>query len=130
MVGHAGPAAVLGASLQADADEDTLVIWGGEFGRTPMVETNAALGRSQGRDHHPQACTRWMAGGGLKKGMTHDRTDDLGFHPAEGAAHAHEVQATILHLPGFDHEKLTVRHAGRDFRRTDVHGKVVRQILA
>jgi hypothetical protein len=110
--------------------DDTLVIWGGEFGRTPMVETNPALGRSLGRDHHPQAYTMWMCGGGLKKGITHGKTDDLGFHPAEGAVHVHDLQATILHLLGFDHEKLTFRHAGRDFRLTDVFGKVVKEILA
>ncbi len=110
--------------------DDTLVIWGGEFGRTPMVETNPALGRSLGRDHHPQAYTMWMCGGGLKKGVTHGQTDELGFHPAEGAVHVHDLQATILHLLGFDHERLTYRHAGRDFRLTDVFGKVVKEILA
>jgi hypothetical protein len=109
---------------------DTLVIWGGEFGRTPMVETNPALGRSLGRDHHPQAYTMWFAGGGVKPGLTHGSTDDLGFHVAENPVHVHDVQATILHLLGFDHEKLTYRYAGRDFRLTDVHGKVVRDILA
>jgi uncharacterized protein (DUF1501 family) len=110
--------------------DDTLVIWGGEFGRTPMVETNTALGRSQGRDHHPQAYTMWMAGGGLKRGLTYGATDDLGFHIAENPVHVHDLQATILHLLGFDHEKLTFRHAGRDFRLTDVHGKVVKGLLA
>jgi hypothetical protein len=109
--------------------EDTLVIWGGEFGRTPMVESNASLGRSQGRDHHPQAFTMWMAGGGLKKGLTYGTTDDLGFHVAENPVHVHDLQATILHLLGFDHTKLTFRHAGRDFRLTDVHGNVVKDIL-
>jgi hypothetical protein len=106
------------------------VIWGGEFGRTPMVESNAALGRSLGRDHHPQAYTMWLAGGGLKKGIVHGETDDLGFHIVKDAVHVHDLQATILHLLGFDHEKLTFRHAGRDFRLTDVHGKVVKGILA
>jgi hypothetical protein len=110
--------------------DDTLVIWGGEFGRTPMVETNAVLGRSLGRDHHPQAYTIWMAGGGVKKGLTYGATDDLGFHVAEDPVHVHDLQATILHLLGFDHERLTFRHAGRDFRLTDVHGKVVRALLA
>jgi uncharacterized protein (DUF1501 family) len=110
--------------------DDTLVIWGGEFGRTPMVESNAALGRSLGRDHHPQAYTMWLAGGGLKKGHVYGSTDELGFHVAENPVHVHDLQATILHLLGFDHEKLTFRHAGRDFRLTDVHGKVVKGILA
>jgi uncharacterized protein (DUF1501 family) len=110
--------------------DDTLVIWGGEFGRTPMVETNTALGRSLGRDHHPQAYTMWMAGGGIKPATTYGATDDLGFHIAENPVHVHDLQATILHLLGFDHEKLTFHHAGRDFRLTDVHGKVVKGIIA
>jgi hypothetical protein len=110
--------------------EDTLVIWGGEFGRTPMVESNVALGRSLGRDHHPQAFTMWLAGGGIKPGMSYGATDELGFHIAENHVHVHDLQATILYLLGFDHEKLTFRHAGRDFRLTDVHGQVVKQILA
>lgn len=110
--------------------DETLVIWGGEFGRTPMVETNPALGRSQGRDHHPQAFTMWMAGGGIKPGMTIGATDEFGFHIVENPIHVHDIQATILHTLGFDHERLTYHHAGRDFRLTDVHGKVVREILA
>jgi len=109
---------------------DTLVIWGGEFGRTPMVETNALLGRSQGRDHHPQAYTMWLAGGGVKAGYQHGGTDDLGFHVSEDPVHTHDLQATILHVLGFDHERLTNRHAGRDFRLTDVHGHVVEKLLA
>jgi Protein of unknown function (DUF1501) len=110
--------------------DDTLVIWGGEFGRTPMVETNAALGRSLGRDHHPQAFTVWLAGGGVKPGLNYGATDELGFHIVENAVHVHDLQATILHLLGLDHEKLTFRYAGRDFRLTDVHGKVVQALLA
>jgi hypothetical protein len=109
--------------------DDTLVIWGGEFGRTPMVESNAALGRSQGRDHHPQAFTMWFAGGGFKAGCTYGATDDLGFHVAENPVHVHDVQATILHLLGLDHKRLTYRHAGRDFRLTDVHGEIIRPVL-
>jgi len=109
---------------------DTLVIWGGEFGRTPMVESNPSLGRSLGRDHHPQAFTMWLAGGGVKAGLTYGATDDLGFHVVEHPVHVHDLQATILHLLGFDHEKLTYHHAGRDFRLTDVHGSVVKDILA
>jgi uncharacterized protein (DUF1501 family) len=110
--------------------DDTLVIWGGEFGRTPMVESNVALGRSLGRDHHPQAFTMWMAGAGIKPGTTYGATDDLGFHIAENPVHVHDLQATILQLLGFDHEKLTFHHAGRDFRLTDVHGQVIKGILA
>jgi len=110
--------------------DDTLVIWGGEFGRTPMVETNPALGRALGRDHHPQAFTMWMAGGGIKPGISIGATDDLGFHVVENPVHVHDVQATILHCLGFDHERLTFHHAGRDFRLTDVHGKVVKAILS
>jgi uncharacterized protein (DUF1501 family) len=110
--------------------DDTLVIWGGEFGRTPMVETNTALGRSQGRDHHPQAYTVWMAGGGIKPGITYGKTDDLGFNVAENPVHVHDLQATILHLLGLDHERLTYRFQGRDYRLTDVHGGVVKDILA
>lgn len=110
--------------------DDTLVIWGGEFGRTPMVESNPALGRSQGRDHHPQAYTIWMAGGGIRAGLSYGATDDLGFHVVENPVHIHDLQATILHCLGFDHEKLTYHHAGRDFRLTDVHGQVVKALLA
>jgi len=110
--------------------DSTLVIWGGEFGRTPMVETNPTLGRKLGRDHHPQAFTIWMAGGGIKPGITFGGTDELGFHPAKNAVHVHDVQATILHQLGLDHEKLTYRHAGRDFRLTDVEGNVVKEVLA
>jgi len=110
--------------------DETLVIWGGEFGRTPMVESNSALGRSLGRDHHPQAFTVWLAGGGIKRGLTYGATDELGFHVVENQVHVHDLQATILYLLGLDHERLTFRHAGRDFRLTDVHGKVVREIIA
>jgi hypothetical protein len=109
--------------------DDTLVIWGGEFGRTPMVESNPALGRSLGRDHHPQAYTMWLAGGGIRRGMTYGATDDLGFHVVENPVHVHDLQATILHCLGFDHERLTFHHAGRDYRLTDVHGQVVKDIL-
>ncbi len=110
--------------------DDTLVVWGGEFGRTPMVESNAALGRSLGRDHHPQAFTMWMAGGGIKPGMTMGATDDLGFHVTEDPVHVHDIQATILHLLGLDHTRLTYKSQGRDFRLTDVSGVVVEKLLA
>ena len=110
--------------------DETLVIWGGEFGRTPMIESNPALGRRLGRDHHPQAFTIWMAGGGVKRGLTYGATDELGFHVVENQVHVHDLQATILYLLGLDHEHLIFRHAGRDFRLTDVFGKVVRDIVA
>lgn len=122
------------AALLKDLDnhgllDETLVVWGGEFGRTPMVESNPALGRSQGRDHHPQAFTMWMAGGGVKPGMTLGATDDFGFHVTEDPVHVHDLQATMLHLLGLDHQRLTYHHAGRDFRLTDVHGHVVEEVL-
>src|SRR5438270_478403 len=106
--------------------EDTLVIWGGEFGRTPMVESNPALGRKLGRDHHPQAVTVWLAGGGVQAGLTLGATDDLGFNVAERPVHVHDLQATILHMLGLDHERLIYHYAGLDFRLTDVYGEVVR----
>lgn len=110
--------------------DQTLVIWGGEFGRTPMVETNPSLGRALGRDHHPHAFSMWLAGGGIKRGLTYGKTDDLGFQVAENPVHVHDLQATILHVLGLDHERLTYRHSGRDYRLTDVHGKVIHSILA
>ena len=110
--------------------DSTLVVWGGEFGRTPMVEASAVLGRSRGRDHHPAAFTMWLAGGGIRAGITHGETDELGFHVAADEVHVHDLQATILHCLGLDHERLTFRHAGRDFRLTDVHGRIVHAILA
>ncbi len=109
--------------------EDTLVVWGGEFGRTPMVESSAALGRANGRDHHPQAYTMWLAGGGIKPGITHGQTDDMGFHVAKDGVHVHDLQATILQCLGFDHTRLTFRFQGRDYRLTDVFGSVVKEIL-
>ena len=105
--------------------DDTLVVWGGEFGRTPMVQ-----GGSDGRDHHPNAFTVWLAGGGVKGGQTLGATDDLGFNAVEDKVHVHDLHATLLHLLGFDHEKLTFRFQGRPFRLTDVHGKVVGKLLA
>ncbi len=100
--------------------DETLVVWGGEFGRTPMVEASAALGRSLGRDHHPQAFTMWLAGGGIKPGVVYGKTDELGFHVVENPVHVHDIQATILHCLGIDHERLTFRHQGLDFRLTGV----------
>jgi hypothetical protein len=105
------------------------VVWGGEFGRTPMVEAHAALKRKGGRDHHPQAFTMWLAGGGVRAGLQLGATDEFGFHPVEDPVHVHDLQATILHLLGFDHERLTFRHQGRDFRLTDVSGQVVGKLI-
>lgn len=110
--------------------DDTLLIWGGEFGRTPMVESNPTLNRSKGRDHHPQAFSLWLAGGGIKGGITLGSTDELGFHIAERPVHIHDLQATILHLLGLDHERLIFNHGGRDYRLTDVHGELVKEIIA
>jgi len=105
--------------------EDTLVIWGGEFGRTPMVQ-----GGSDGRDHHPNAFTMWAAGGGMKPGTSYGESDDLGFSVAKDKVHVHDLHATLLHLLGFDHTKLTYRFQGRDFRLTDVHGQLVQGLMA
>ena len=111
--------------------EDTLVVWGGEFGRTPMVEASAALGRSLGRDHHPQAFTMWFAGGGIRAGVTLGQTDDFGFQVVENPVHVHDVQATILHLLGMDHRRLTYTNRGLKFRLTGVEEHhPVREILA
>jgi len=106
--------------------DDTLVIWGGEFGRTPMVQG----GGDDGRDHHPNAFTMWLAGGGTKPGLSLGRTDDFGFNVVEDRVHVHDLHATLLHLLGFDHTRLTFRFQGRDFRLTDVHGKLVEKLLA
>ena len=105
--------------------DDTLVIWGGEFGRTPMAQ-----GGTDGRDHHPTAFSMWLAGGGVKGGHSHGETDELGFRVVKDQVHVNDLHATILHLLGFDHEKLTYRFQGRDFRLTDVAGKVVKDIIA
>jgi uncharacterized protein (DUF1501 family) len=104
--------------------DDTLVIWGGEFGRTPMVQ-----GGNNGRDHHPNCFTMWLAGGGVKPGVTLGRSDELGFNAVEDSVHTHDLHATVLHLLGFDHTKLTYRFQGRDFRLTDVSGEVVRKLV-
>lgn len=110
--------------------EDTIVVWGGEFGRTPMVESDTDANRSKGRDHHNKAFTMFVAGGGFKRGVTIGKTDELGFNVAEDPVQVHDLHATILHLLGFDHTKLTYRYSGRDFRLTDVHGVVVDKLLA
>jgi hypothetical protein len=113
--------------------DSTLVIWGGEFGRTPTVELptpGANAGKVNGRDHNHYGFSMWLAGGGVKGGHIHGATDDFGFAAVDKQVHVHDLQATILHLLGFDHEKLTYRYAGRDFRLTDVHGHVVKEVLA
>ena len=103
--------------------DDTLVIWGGEFGRTPVSEG------TNGRDHNPYGYTMWLAGGGVRGGLTYGQTDDYGFHAVENKVHVHDLHATILHLLGLDHERLTYRYAGRDFRLTDVEGRIVQDIM-
>jgi uncharacterized protein (DUF1501 family) len=123
-------AALLNDLKQRGLLEDTLIVWGGEFGRTPMVEASGALNRSQGRDHHPQAFTMWFAGGGIKPGISLGATDELGFHVVDDQVHVHDVQATILHLLGLDHERLTFTHQGRPYRLTDIHGHLVEKLLA
>ena len=112
--------------------DETLVVWGGEFGRTPTVELpkpGSNQGKINGRDHNHWGFTMWMAGGGVRGGYVHGATDEFGFRAMEDPVHVHDLHATILHLLGFDHERLTFRHAGRDFRLTDVHGDVVRALL-
>jgi hypothetical protein len=106
--------------------DSTLVVWGGEFGRTPMVQG----GGNDGRDHHPNCFTMWLAGGGVKPGLSIGTSDEFGFNPIEDRVHVHDLNATILHLLGFDHTRLTFRFQGRDYRLTDVHGNVVTKILS
>lgn len=126
-----GAAALVKDLRQRGLLDETLVVWAGEFGRTPMGEVRRGINRGkEGRDHHPNAFSLWMAGGGVKGGHVHGATDDFGFHVARDPVHVHDLQATILHLLGIDHERLTYRHAGRDYRLTDVAGTVVSGILA
>jgi hypothetical protein len=122
------------AALVEDLDErglldETLVIWAGEFGRTPMLQGSSKK-EAAGRDHHKEAFTVWMAGGGLRPGLTHGTTDELGFRITENPVHVHDLHATILHLLGLDHERLVFPHGGLDHRLTDLHGKVVHGLLA
>jgi Protein of unknown function (DUF1501) len=125
------PAAALIKDLkQRGLLEDTLIIWGGEFGRTPFREGRTSSGGVLGRDHFPDCYTMVLAGGGVKGGYMHGESDELGFSVARDKVHVHDLQATILHLLGLDHTQLTYRFQGRDYRLTDVHGKVVREILA
>ncbi|HVE39677.1 MAG TPA: DUF1501 domain-containing protein [Planctomycetota bacterium] len=119
-------AALLQDLRQRGMLEDTLVLWAGEFGRTPTAELPAATGR----DHNPYGFSVWLAGGGAKGGMHYGATDEFGFKAEENPVHVHDLHATILHLLGFQHEKFTYRYAGRDFRLTDVHGKVIKEVLA
>jgi hypothetical protein len=122
-------AALIKDLKERDLLKETLIIWGGEFGRTPMNEERNGS-KWLGRDHHQHAFTVWLAGGGAKPGHTHGATDELGYHAVEDRVHVHDLQATILHLMGLDHERLTFRFQGRDYRLTDVHGKVVEKLLA
>jgi len=110
--------------------EDTVVVWGGEFGRTPFIQGSLDDRARWGRDHHPYAYTTWLAGGGVRPGMSHGETDDLGMNVVGDGVHVHDLQATLLHLLGLDHERLTYRFQGRDFRLTDVHGTLVKPILS
>jgi uncharacterized protein (DUF1501 family) len=107
--------------------DDTLVVWGGEFGRTPMAQTNK--GDAAGRDHHMKGFSIWLAGAGVRGGVTHGATDDLGYNAVQDVVHVHDLHATMLHLLGVEHLKLTYKFQGRDFRLTDVHGNVVERIL-
>jgi hypothetical protein len=107
--------------------DETLVIWGGEFGRTPMAQDGKGI--DLGRDHHMKGFSMWLAGGGIKPGITHGATDDLGYHSVENIVHVHDLHATILHQLGIDHERFIYRYQGRDFRLTDVSGRVVNEIL-
>jgi hypothetical protein len=127
-----GMAALVRDLQQRGLLDDTLVIWGGEFGRTPMQQTDSGTGNitKPGRDHHKDAFTIWMTGGGVKRGITYGKTDDLGYNVIENPVHVHDLNATVLHLLGLDHERLTYRYQGREFRLTDVHGKVVKDLLA
>jgi uncharacterized protein (DUF1501 family) len=109
--------------------DDTLVIWGGEFGRTVYCQGGLTMA-NYGRDHHPRCYTKWMAGAGIKGGIVYGETDDFSYNVVENPVHIHDLNATILHTLGVDHERLTYRHQGRDFRLTDVHGNVLTDLLA
>ena len=126
-----GGAALIKDLKQRGLLDDTLVVWAGEFGRTPMGEVRRGMtAGKEGRDHHPIAFSLWMAGGGVKRGLVYGATDEFGFNVIDSPVHVHDLQATILHLLGINHEQLTYRHAGRDYRLTDVAGKVATDILA
>ncbi len=123
-------AALIKDLRQRDLLDETLIVWGGEFGRTPFREGRTAGGNVLGRDHYPDVFTMWMAGGGVKGGYEYGRSDELGFQVAEKPVHVHDLQATMLNQLGFDHEQLTYRFQGRDYRLTDVHGKVIEDLLS
>ena len=123
-------AALIRDLKQSGLLDDTLIVWGGEFGRTPFREGRTAKSMYQGRDHFPDAYSIFLAGGGVKHGISYGETDELGFSVVQDKVHVHDLQATIMHLLGFDHERLTYRFQGRDYRLTDVHGKIVKGILA
>jgi hypothetical protein len=123
-------AALLRDLRQRGLLDSTLVIWTGEFGRTPFREGRTAASANLGRDHHPFGYTMFLAGAGVRAGYTHGSTDDLGFHAADKRVHVHDLQATVLHLLGLEHTKLTYRFQGRDYRLTDVHGNLVKEVLA
>ena len=111
--------------------DETLIVWGGEFGRTPMMENRSGTDNPfLGRDHHTEAFTMWMAGGGIKPGISYGETDEIGYYGIKDRVHIHDLQATMLHTLGMDHERLSYRFQGRDFRLTDVHGKLVKEVLA
>ena len=123
-------AALLRDLKQRGLLDETLVVWGGEFGRTPMNEVRRGnTPGKEGRDHHPFCFTMLLSGGGIRTGQIYGETDDLGYHPVKDATHVHDLQATILHCLGLDHEQLTFRHQGRDFRLTDIGGNVVPSLL-
>jgi len=110
--------------------DDTLIVWSGEFGRTPFREGRTAGGQLLGRDHYPDSFCTFLAGGGIKGGYSHGESDDLGFSVAKDKVEVYDLQATILHLLGFDHERLTYRFQGRDYRLSDIHGHVIKEVLA
>src|ERR1044072_7395548 len=125
-------AALIKHLKQRNLLDDTLVIWGGEFGRTPLRQGVSGDGAATkpGRDHHKDAYTMWLAGGGVRPGVSHGKTDELGFDVVENPVHVHDLNATVLHLLGLDHERLTFTYQGREFRLTDVHGTLVKNIVS
>ena len=118
-------AALLTDLKQRGLLDDTLVWWGGEFGRTPVSQ-----GKRDGRDHNPHACTMFLAGGGIKAGVRYGETDEYGYYAVKDKVHFHDLHATLLHLMGIDHQRLTYRYAGRDFRLTDIYGEVIHDLIA